>query len=1223
MRECFDANMLLRYLDRELSDADAREVETHVQACGRCEETLALLADGAGPGHGWQVDALETPVVQSAEAGPGEGDTTCERAVGGSSGSGPIAGGEPARWHDADTARVVALLEEGGRFQVLGEVGRGGMGWVLRGRDLRLGRDLAFKVLRPEYRGNPEVERRFVLEARVCSQLQHPGIVPVYEAGRLSDGQPYFAMKLIEGQTLTRLLAARSSPAEGLGRWLGVFVQVCQAVARAHSRGVLHRDLKPGNVMIGEFDEVQVMDWGMAKVRDLAAGPVPAKAETEVGEDPAGSDPAEATRAGTRMGTLAYMAPEQARGEVGRLDARCDVFGLGAILCEILTGRPPYQGKGLVEKACAGELGDAWARLDGCGADPELVGLARRCLAVEPSGRPADAGAVAAEVGAYLAGAQERLRTAELERAAAEARAEEARAKVVAERRARRRSVQLVLAGALLAALVGGGGWWVRQQADQREAERAKILQEFDEWEPNALSLQEAGRFREAEAVVQRLEGLIQTGVGGPDLPDRVARLRTHLVLVADFQRARLENARLSDDRRSYGSRQGALLFREAFRRYGIDVLTPSPDEAAAAVQASPIREALLGALVDWAVWTPDRGEQERLPQVVELAAPAAGEFGRRWRDLVKKKDSAGLARLAGEGGAADLPAALVVRFSRDLDLLGAPAEAVSLLRAAQQRQPGDFWLNVELAFRLGRAGPAEQGEAVRFWTAAVALRPQSPGTHLNLGASLKNQKDPVGAIREYREALRLEPDYAVAHYNLGVVFSEQNDLAGAIREFREAVRLDPEYAKAYTSLGSALRDKGELEEALGYFRKAVELDERLALAHTNLGSALRDKGQGDEALKYLCKAVELDPGFALAHYNLGSALEARGQGDKAIQCYREALALDPQLAPAHNNLGAALHRRGQLDEALACYRRALALDPGIALAHYNLGTALGTRGHLEEAIVCLSRALALDPRYAPAHGNLGDALAARGRLDEAIECYRKALAHDPGYANAHVALGLALLRQGRYAEARESSAQAARLLPDKHPLRSTVLRQLQGCERLLELEKRLPRLLRGEDKPNSAAECLDFARVCRDQQRYAAASRFSAEAFARQPPLADDLARAHRYNAGCAAALTAAGRDRDADTVGPADRLALRRQALTWLRADLHAWSRLAEGGTPQARAAAARALAWWLEDPDLAGLRDESALANLPAAERDACRQLWADVAALLRRVSQAAKR
>src|SRR5262245_56800560 len=164
----------------------------------------------------------------------------------------------------------VLLAVAGAPLRLYDEIARGGMGGILRGRDDGQGRDVAVKVLLEEHRGKPGLVRRFLEEARIAGQLQHPGVVPVYGLGELPDGRPYFQMKVVKGRTLAEQLAARKEPAEDRGRFLKVFEQVCQALAYAHSKGVLHRDLKPANVMVGAFGEVQVMDWGLAKV--LASG---------------------------------------------------------------------------------------------------------------------------------------------------------------------------------------------------------------------------------------------------------------------------------------------------------------------------------------------------------------------------------------------------------------------------------------------------------------------------------------------------------------------------------------------------------------------------------------------------------------------------------------------------------------------------------------------------------------------------------------------------------------------------------------------------------------------------------------------------------------------------------------------------------------------------------------------------------------------------------------
>jgi serine/threonine-protein kinase len=377
-------------------------------------------------------------------------------------------------------------------YELLDLLGHGGIGEVYRSRDPGLGRDLALKVLRPQWQGRREVEYRLEQEAHITGSLQHPGIVPVYNLGRLRDGRLYFTMKVVRGRTWAEVLGqpGEQTPQRRAGD-VAVFEKVCQAVAYAHSKGVIHRDLKPGNVMVGAFGEVQVMDWGLAKVlarerrRAVAVATVPASSVVQTVRS---DDPALQSQEGVALGTYAYMAPEQACGASEQLNERCDVFGLGAVLGEVLTGRPPYTGPTAAvvhDRALRAELGPAWERLDRCGADAELVELAKRCLAVEPAARPGDAGEVAGAVGAYLAGVQLRLREAERQRAAAEVRAVEER---------KRRRLAIALATAVLLLAGGGGGWLLQQQQHGQQHQRARESARREQADKETGGVVEQGR---------------------------------------------------------------------------------------------------------------------------------------------------------------------------------------------------------------------------------------------------------------------------------------------------------------------------------------------------------------------------------------------------------------------------------------------------------------------------------------------------------------------------------------------------------------------------------------------------------------------------------------------------------------------------------------------------------------------------------------------------------
>src|SRR5262249_22905075 len=285
-------------------------------------------------------------------------------------------------------------------------------------------------------------------EARITGQLQHPNIPAVHDFGALPNGRPFLAMKLIKGETLEELLKRRGDTVDDRGRFVAAFEQLCQAVAYAHAHDVIHRDLKPANVMGGAFGEGQVMDWGVGKVLGARTGrgtdPNATTAPTRVRSLRESDDLF--TQAGSVLGTPAFMPPEQAAGAVTTIDRRSDVFGLGAVLAVVLTGRPPFvadTSETTRVKAAQGDVGECFARLDTCGADPDLVALCRRCLAPRPEDRPSDAGEVAKAVAALRAAAEERARRAGTEggRAAAQR---------------QRRRLLLAASGAVVAVLLAG-----------------------------------------------------------------------------------------------------------------------------------------------------------------------------------------------------------------------------------------------------------------------------------------------------------------------------------------------------------------------------------------------------------------------------------------------------------------------------------------------------------------------------------------------------------------------------------------------------------------------------------------------------------------------------------------------------------------------------------------------------------------------------------------------
>jgi serine/threonine-protein kinase len=998
--------------------------------------------------------------------------------------------------------------ERAGRVHLLGEIARGGMGAVLRGHDPELGRELAVKVILPAHRGNPDLLRRFVGEARLAGQLQHPGIMPVYDLGKLDDGRPFFTMKLIQGRTLAALLAERApggantpgSPQE-LPRLLRYFEAVCQAVGYAHAKGVIHRDLKPQNVMVGEFGEVQVMDWGLAKRLEEGAERGPEQPPPPPASPSATPLPLPLTRPGAVVGTPGYLAPEQARGRAG--DQRADVFSLGAILCEILTGAPPSRGVGLLlEQGRAAEsllalrgagasthlsplragLSDATARLERCGAEAELVRLAKDCLAEHPEGRPADGSAVAARVAEHLAGMQERLRRAEVGQARAEARAE-------GERTRRRLAVGLAAAVLTVVALGAGTLLLVQRHQAEQAREQARRQQAAKSALARSAELGQQGRWAEALAVLQQARQRLDEGDG--PLSRDVRKAVAEVELVGRLEKVRLRAATMTGRSFARARARADREYESEFRAAGLG----GPDEPAGAVaervRASGVRTALVAALDAWAMTTEDRRRRD-WARAVAARADQAGDWGRRLR--ASWADPAALGALAREAPVARLSPHLLGALA---DALGDRRAAVAFLRKAQMRHPGDFWLTFFLALRLHEEG--QHAEAAGFYRAALAARPDTPAVLVNLGNVLSDQK--------------------------------------------------------------------KLDEACDCYRRAIELDPKDASPHNNLGNALKAKGQLGKAIGCFRKAIALDPKDPLPHYNLGLTWKARGEVDAAIACYQKAIALDPKYAKVYTGLGLAWKAKGKMDQAIACYKKAIELDSRDASPHVNLGNALKAEGQVEQAIGCFRKALAIDPKDAMPHYNLGTTLLnAKGQVDEAIHHFRKAIAIDRNFPEAHCNLGHALVRRGDFTEALGSLRRGHELGSKRGDWKDDSGAWVRDCERLIEREKNLLGL-GGSSKPADARERIAWARFYVQTRRYVLAARLSGEAFGADEKLANDLAAGHRYRAAVAAALAGLGQGRDAGKLTGEARAALRKQALDWLKADLAAW-RSHKDGTKRARA-------------------------------------------------------
>jgi tetratricopeptide (TPR) repeat protein len=366
-------------------------------------------------------------------------------------------------------------------------------------------------------------------------------------------------------------------------------------------------------------------------------------------------------------------------------------------------------------------------------------------------------------------------------------------------------------------------------------------------------------KLAEARTVLVRAEGRVAGRAPAP-LRGEVQRMREHLNVADELERIRLRMATIVDGQFDYASAD--RLYATVFRQRGLAVEGEYSGLVAKRMRDSPIQAQLVAALDDWAISTDNVARRCWLLEVTRLAQP--GAWSDRFRNPLIWETKTALEQMAREAKVAELSPQLLTALG--LALEGSGGDAVPLLKAAQACHPADFWLNFDLGNALGKA---KSEEAVGYYRAALALRPDTP----------------------------------VVYHNLGLILQGKGQMEEAITAYRKAIQLDPTFAGAHIGLGTVLDAKGRVEEAMKHYRQAITLDPKLAIAYYNLGKALHDKGQVKEAIQHYRRALQLDPKYAKAHYNLGNALDHQGRLDEAIQSYRRAIELDPIPSPFRNRL--------------------------------------------------------------------------------------------------------------------------------------------------------------------------------------------------------------------------------------------------------------------------------------------------------------------------------
>jgi serine/threonine protein kinase/tetratricopeptide (TPR) repeat protein len=974
---------------------------------------------------------------------------------------GPSSDGDPAKGPGSSI----------GPYKLLDQIGEGGMGTVWMAQQTEpVKRLVALKLIKSGM-DSRQVIARFEAERQALALMDHANIARVLDGGATSAGRPYFVMDLVKGVPITKYCDQhRLTPRQRLE----LFVPVCQAVQHAHQKGVIHRDLKPANVLVALYDGrpvPKVIDFGVAK----AAGPTLTEKTLVTGF-------------GALVGTPEYMSPEQAEINQLDIDTRSDIYSLGVLLYELLTGSAPFTRKELTQAGILDMLRvireeeptKPSAKLSTAaglptlaanrGTEPakltklvrgELDWIVMKALEKDRNRRYETADGFALDVQRYLA--DEPVQACPPSAA------------YRLKKFARRNRVGLAVAGLVLGFLVvlgTGAGWALRdRQAREREvaqqAARKLILTEgairqaLDRAGSSHAELHAALKkkggvqellnqparwqlfLRTAQAELTHARRLMAGAEGelGAEVVEALARLEQQFAGdEADYRLAvRLEKIRSDRANRvrvEFDYRTAAEEYPRAFA--GLWVPNQNPEAAAALLAASPIKEQLVAALDDWA-WVAygftRKDLTRQLLAVARRAAPDAA-WGDRLRQVEAWDNKGALARVVADAPAAGVSPQLALLVGYLL-VKDRPLQ-VAWLRRAQAEHPADFWLALE----LGNALPdTEQAEAAVWFRVALAIRPTNAAAWTNLGSALNAQRKFPEAIAACQKAIELEPKNAIAYAGLGAVFSNQRKFNEAIAPCRKAIEIAPNFAVSYCNLGAALHGQGildadpvKLEEAVAAYRKSIELDRNFAPAHRNLGLVLSQQKKWDEAITAFRKAIELEPKNALAFNHLGKCLADQKKWDEAIAALRKAVELNPEFALAYSNLVVALN-------SLAW---ALATDP------------VPTRRDPGRAVSLAQEAVELKPQEGPSYNTLGVALYRAGRWKDAIAALEKSMELPKGGNSfGWFFLAMAHWQLGEQDQARERYDRAVQWM-DKHQLTNEELRRFRAeAAELLELNEK------------------------------------------------------------------------------------------------------------------------------------------------------------------------
>ena len=850
-----------------------------------------------------------------------------------------------------------------GRYSIVSEIGQGGMGKIYKVYDVRLDRHVALKMLISE--GSEINVQRFLREAKASAQLKHPNIVPVYDVGS-EEGRYFFTMDFIEGESLHALIRKGTLTIRQI---VEIMIKVGDAIQYAHRQGIVHRDIKPGNIMIDVHQEPKIMDFGLAKVS---------------------KESQKLSQSGMIIGTAQYMPPEQAEGRINSIDERSDIYSLGALLYEMLTGRPPFWGNSfsqiLYQVIHKDPIPPSTLKKN---IPRGLENICLKAMEKRKSRRYQSAASWVDDLVRFQRG-----ETVEAEK------------NIVwnkAIRKIKRNKGVSISAGLFFAFLIfmmaGISIWGEVQKRSRMELLRKEARK----------SLEQA---RSAESLEKKYEKDLRRH-RNQSIPDGLRReiehsllhyLKAHSLLDRAFA-LESENLEVRKELYKIEKEMGLLgllgrdyilsqIFFERCKRLG------SKDEAEKLLESVERRRQSVQK---------DRSDRvNEIMEEVKKTPPDKGMLEEYITEILKMSGRETTLVLLGHLRSGEFWQRRIA-----IDALGKLGDTYTTLDG---KDPCE-WL-IERLKKIDVEKNAEEAELL-IWALGRLRDPRANrATHDARWKAGQNSalwaktNIPYGWIPMSDEEAGMGMLTAKEYFERGVMKFQKGDLNGAWSDFTDAVKRDSRYAQAYNARGNVHLVKGNLDEAIAEYTQAIRVDPNYSNGYANRGNARLQKEDLDGAIADYTQAISMEPKDASVYNNRGMAYQFKGEIQKAIQDYHSAIALLPNDFEAYNKLGAVHMEIGELRKAVLYYSRSIEINPYKASVYNNRAIARDRMGDWEGAIVDLNHSIGLSPREPGSYVNRGMIQASKGRLENAISDYNQAISLDPTGASAYFHRGNAYEKQ-------------------------------------------------------------------------------------------------------------------------------------------------------------------------------------------------------------------